>query len=279
MGKTRKTKIRLEDFTTCHPGVSRTQKKKGRCLPDDVYRDLSKKLRVSPTKLFERVGCKQGEEHCLVDKAPFQDKKKKTLRKQYLRTRQPKSWEKDPDQWLNNENISAVMKQYEEALPWFKFMGVYPIDFSAPNPYKQDGQNQCLYKELCTINLKKMYRKGIRGIGIVFNLDNHLDSGSHWVAMYINLEDIHKPFIGYFDSTADDTPELIARLMRSFTLEIPMCKLACNARQFQFGNTECGMFSLYFLVCMIRGIPFQDFCKDSVNDKYMLTLRNILFTK
>jgi hypothetical protein len=280
MGKTKKKKkILLSEFTKCNPASTRSKLKgKQTCLPPSVYATVSKQVKTTGVKsAYEAVGCKEGEDHCFLDKAPIEDEKKKELRKQYLRPRRPKSWKEDPDQWLDNYNIMAVMKQYEEAIPWFQFMGVFPIDFSAPNPYQQGGSPQCLHKEICTLDLKKEYAKGVRGIGMVFNLDPHFKSGSHWVSLYIDLKSIKKPFVGYFDSYGYKTPSLIARLMRTFKLQVHTCKLGFNARRFQFGDSECGMFSLYFLICMIRGIPFQDFCKDSVDDGFMLELRNILF--
>jgi hypothetical protein len=156
-------------------------------------------------------------------------------------------WDKDPDMWLDNFNIANVMKQYEQSFPWFRFLGVFPIDFSMPDPYLTTGEKKCLYKETCDIQLKREYDKGVRGIGMIFNLDPHNKGGSHWVALYINLNDIRKPFIGYFDSYGYKTPEMIARLMRSFTLQVKGCELAYNARRFQFGHSECGMFSMYYL--------------------------------
>jgi hypothetical protein len=278
MGKTlRKKKLLLKDFSKCNPASTRRQK--STCLPKEVYSDIEKKLHVKhSSNVFDTVGCASGEEHCLLDRAPIDDEKKKELRKQYLRPRRPKTWKGDPDQWLDNYNIIHVMKQYEEAFPWFSFLGVFPIDFSAPDPYQKGGSPQCLYKELCSLNLKKEYAKGIRGIGMVFNLDPHFKSGSHWVALYINLQNIKKPFVGYFDSYGYKTPALIARLMRSFKLQIHSCQLGFNARRFQYGDSECGMFSLYFLICMIQGIRFEDFCKDSVSDQFMLDLRRILFS-
>ena len=171
------------------------------------------------------------------------------------------------------------MNQYQEAYPWFRFLGVFPIDFSAPDPYKQNEGPKCLYKETCDLNLKEEYAKGTRGIGMIFNLDPHFKGGSHWVSLYIDLHNIKKPFVGYFDSYGYKVPPLIARLMRSFKLQINTCKLGYNARKFQYGDSECGMFSMYFIVCMMCGISFKDFCKDSVNDDYMLQLRKILFSK
>jgi hypothetical protein len=274
MRPTRKRKLALKDISSCHPGKKGTRG--NRCLPESVYSDISKKIQKKGS-IFEAVGCQQGEEHCLLDKAPLDDTVKKSLRKEYLRPQRPKAWNADPDMWLDNYNIMHVMKQYEEAFPWFSFMGVFPIDFSAPDPYTKE--KKCLHKELCDLNLTHEYNKGKRGIGMIFNLDPHYKGGSHWVGLYINIMNIDKPCIDYFDSYAYDTPPLIARLMRSFTLQIKSCKLGRNARRFQYGQSECGMFSMYFIICMIHGIPFKQFCKDSVSDDFMLQLRKILFSK
>ena len=281
--QSRKKKLSLRDFSRCNPAS--TRKSKNKCLPTKVYSEIAKKLHVKGTsgsrddKLFQSVGCQKGEEHCLLDKAPIDENFKKELRKQYLRTRRPKAWDSDPDMWLDNYNILGVMKQYQVAYPWFKFLGVFPIDFSAPDPYDHSGGSKCLYKETCDLNLKDEYNKGIRGIGMIFNLDPHFKGGSHWVGLYINLKNIKKPFVGYFDSYGYKTPPLIARLMRSFKLQISTCELGFNARKFQYGDSECGMFSMYFIICMMCGISFKNFCKDSVNDDYMLQLRKILFSK
>jgi len=268
--KSRK-KIPLREISRCHPKQSR----KSRCLPSSVYTHLSKQFGKD---LYIKTGCKPGEDHCLLDKVNLTDDVKKELRKQYLRPRRPKGWDEDPDMWLDNYNIMHILQQYQEARPEFKFLGTFPIDFSAPNPYKKDKQ-ECLHKELCGLNLLQEYNNGIRGIGIVFNLDPHFKGGSHWVALYINLNDIKKPFVGYFDSYGYKTPVLIARLMRSFKLQINRCELGSNARRFQYGGSECGMFSIYFIICMIHGIEFKAFCKDAVNDATMLELRKILFSK
>ena len=275
MHKTRKRKLLLRDFNKCNPAV---KSKNNKCLPTNVYTKISKTLRVNKKDLFKKIGCGENEEHCLLDRSPLNEDYKKELRKQFLRPRYPKSWMSDPDMWLDNFNIQHVMKQYEIAYPWFKFLGVFPIDFSAPNPYKKD-KVECLYKETCNIDLRQEYAKGTCGIGIIFNLDPHFKGGSHWVGMYINLTKKNNPECFYFDSYGYETPPLIGRLMRSFRLQYPNCSLGYNARRFQYGGSECGMFSMYFLICMMHGIPFKDFCKDSVNDKMMLELRQILFAK
>jgi hypothetical protein len=262
-------KVPLNEITTCHP--SQTRKK--RCLPTEIYAKAAKQ--GNP---YTAVGCKDGEDHCLIDQVPLSDDVKKDLRTRYLRPRRPKGWDAEPEMWLDNYNIQHVMQQYQVAYPWFKFLGIFPIDFSAPNPYKKDHQ-ECLYKETCSLDLRKEYAANIRGIGMVFNLDPHYKGGSHWVGLYINLHDITKPGVYYYDSYGFKTPPLIARLMRSFTLQIKNCVLGSNARRFQYGGSQCGMFSIYFIICMISGISFKEFCKDAVHDKTMADLRKILFSK
>ena len=187
---------------------------------------------------------------------------------------------KDEDEWLDNQQSASVMKQYEEAYPWFRFMGALPIDFSAPDPYVQDKtQTRCLHPDMCSLDLHKVYKEGVRGIGIVFNLDPHFKGGSHWVGLYIDIHDIERPAVSFSDSYGFKPPRLIARFMRALRLQTPQATLGYNARRFQFSDTECGMYSMYFIICMIQGIPFKAFCKDSVPDRFMLALRAVLFSK
>ncbi len=267
--------LRIKDIGQCHPAGTRKAKKgKGKkgCLPDEIYRRaLSKKKGAkSPWKA---VGCEEGADHCLLDQMKAGDLRKR------LRPRRPKAWKKDPDQWLDNFNIQHVMEQYQEAYPWFRFLGVFPIDFSAPDPYKKGGKPQCLHRELCELDIREEHRKGVRGIGMVFNLDPHYKGGSHWVALWIDLKDIRAPVVGYFDSYGYETPEMIARFMRSLTLQVKECVLGYNARRFQYGGSECGMFSLYFLISMIHGVSFEAFCKEALHDRAMLELREVLFSE
>ena len=263
----RRRHLHLQDvrnFTRCNPARRRTSRGT-RCLPGAMY-DGNTKTAIKG-------------DHELIDGLNITDSSKAHLRSHYLRPRMPKEWKKKPDKWLTNFDIENVMGQYAEKFKWFNFKGIFPIDFSAPDPYSKSDQKVCLYPELCNINLKKDYTNGIRSIGLVFNLDPHFKGGSHWVALYIDIHKIKNPWCGYFDSYGYEPPELIARLMRTLCIQYPNIKLMYNARRFQYSNTECGMFSMYFIICMIRKIRFKDFCKTQITDSLMLELRNTLFSK
>jgi hypothetical protein len=168
------------------------------------------------------------------------------------------------------------LKQYEEAYPHFKFIGTNPIDFSAPNPYKKDSlQNrECLQEEICKLNLKEMTAKGITSIGFVYNLDPSDKSGSHWISSFTDIPG-HKSY--YFDSYGFKAPPQIARFLRSLTLQDPKMKLAYNSRRFQYGNSECGMYCLYFLIRMLKGENFRKFCRRAPRDHEVMELRKLLF--
>ena len=267
----------------CHP------KYKGRtaCLPKMVYASLSdsresgagatgsgargsktrKDVRKSAMKL---TGCKT--DRCIAEKANMPSREML----KYLRPSRPKEWEQKYDTWLSTTDIDAVMKQYEEAYPWYMYLGAVPIDFSAPDPYTEGAveKKKCLYNSFCHLQLNDLMKKGIKGIGAVFNLDPHFKSGSHWTGLYIDL--VRKE-CNFFDSYAYKPHPLISRLMKSLTLQMPLT-LNYNARRFQYSNTECGMYSLYFLIKMIEGVPFKKFVKKAVPDSEMYRLRHILFS-
>jgi Ulp1 protease family, C-terminal catalytic domain len=268
----KKRHLSLDEIGKCNPKARRG--KAASCLPDDVYKHL--------TRRNHRCN---GNEHCLLDFAydmPKQQREK--LRRDYLRPKYPSSWESDPDEWLDNFNIDEVMKQYQAACPWFRFIGVFPIDFSIRNPYSDD-KSKCLYPEICNIDLKEEYKKGIRALGFVFNLDTHDKSGSHWVGLYCDIHNLHSKggkgstWCAYFDSYGYQTPAFISQLMRYFYKQDRKMKLMYNGRRFQYSNSECGMYSMYFIVCMMNGIHFKDFCKERVPDEIMLKLRTYMFRK
>ena len=167
------------------------------------------------------------------------------------------------------------MKQYEEAYPQFDFMGPFPIDFAAPDPYKKAGDKQCLIREICDLRMEKALKDGKRSIGIIYNLDPHFKDGSHWVASYIDIPN-HRCY--YFDSYGYEPPKQIATFMKWLTTQDPKMKLMYNARRFQHSDSECGMYSMYFVIRMLAGDEFRPFCRRQPKDSVMLDLRDWLFS-
>lgn len=273
MKRTRKNRF---PFSINKIGRCRKTSKSGTtksCLPQTLLSKIPDDIRKK---------CGEGADHCIIDQAHLLSETERKQARMLLRPRYPNEWKNDPDAWLDNFQIESVMRQYESDYPQFKFYGVYPIDFSAPDPYKSDvgggGAEKCLNEEMCKINLRHEYNQGFRGLGFIFNLDPHYKSGSHWVGLYINIQFIRNPEIYYFDSYGMRVPKYIARLMKSFKFQNKNVKLMWNSRRFQFSDTECGMYSMYFIIAMLRGTSFRDFCHKAVPDSEMYKLRKILFS-
>jgi hypothetical protein len=256
--------------TQCHPKY----KRRDGCLPDMVYASLAggktRRRQTARKKALKITGCKT--DRCLAEKAHMPSRE--ALK--YLRPARPAEWEQKHDTWLSTTDIDAVMKQYEEAYPSYMYLGAVPIDFSAPDPYTEGAveKKKCLYNSFCHLKLDDLIRKGTKGIGAVFNLDPHFKNGSHWVGWYLDL--VRKES-NFFDSYGYKPHPMILRLMKSLTLQMPF-RLNYNARRFQRSNTECGMYSLYFLIKMIEGVPFKKFVKKAVPDSEMYKLRHVLFS-
>jgi hypothetical protein len=231
--------------------------------PKKLRELISKKLNISPS-----------DEASFVKALPISEEEKARLIKEYLRPQQPDAWKSDPDMWLDSNNIRDVMTQYEEDRKDFKFLGPFPIDFAAPDPYEK--KETCLVNEICKIDIEGLKRAGKTKVGIIYNLDPHYKSGSHWVGNYI---DLNKHCCYYFDSYGMKTPKQIEKFMQFLTLQDPNMKLAYNARRFQFQGSECGMYSMYFIIRMMMGEPFLRFCRRAPRDGVMLALRNWLFSK
>jgi len=187
--------------------------------------------------------------------------------------RSPTSWKVNPNEWLSSLDIIAVMKQFEHEYKCFDFIGPSPIDYDT---HIQFGE--CVWEELCEFNLKNQIQKGKMKIGIIFNLDPHYKSGSHWVSLFIN---INKGEIYYFDSVGEKPHKQIQKFINNVISQGKQLKIIfkshINTKQHQFGDTECGMYSLYFIINMLRDKSFKTFEKERITDELMTEFREKYF--
>lgn len=188
----------------------------------------------------------------------------------------PDEWKKNPNEWLSSVDIMKVMKQYEKAYKCFDFIGPTPINFDTKKLY-----GECVWEELCKFNLKNIMDRGINKIGIIFNTDPDYKSGQHWISMFINIK---KHTIFFFDSTGTPPPKevkkLISRIVKQGKhLKSPIhFNVDYNKKEHQNGNTECGVYSLFFIIHMLEDKITETYLKThELNDKYMEKFRRIYF--
>jgi hypothetical protein len=247
----------------CNPGVENTSINNS-CFTNDVLLQLKTSFNHShpknkiqnsePNKIWNDLKNKLttcNKEDCWLETIPDIAVRNK-IEKEAFAPKQPKKWKKSPKTWLTNFDIGKVLKQYEKPYPNFRIIGPTPIDFDT-RPIENMGT--CVWEELCNFNLQDYIDKKITKIGIVFNLDKHDESGSHWVSMFIDLED---NFIFYLDSAGDPIPTEIKTLVDKITQQSLNLSSPINLKYYdsnqvihQMGNTECGMYSLFFIITML----------------------------
>ena len=195
--------------------------------------------------------------------------------KETFKPEMPKEWVDNPFEWLTTTDIRDVMKQYEKKYPSFLFMGPVPVDCPSSITCSLSG----LDVEIL-IN-----RLGKTKLGVIYNLDKHDEPGSHWVASYF---DFKKGIILYFDSVGIPPPKMIMNFLEKIrkscqeyyknTFDIEKnIDIYVNTTRFQFGNSECGIFSMHFIISNLKGKNIHSLKKSNINDEIMNKLRKVYY--
>jgi len=241
-------------------------------------------VNTTKDKLYDHIRqrlsslCTHGGEHCWIEQTFIQGTTKQALQRNY-RPPKPLAWYKNKHTWLNTFDILDVMKQYELLHKDFSFMGVFPIDFQQTYPGDSD---RCIGKDMCNFNIQEhLLAKGKKRFALVLNLDRHHEPGSHWVALYANLNPKRENFgIYYYDSVSTPPSEEVTSFMKSVATQInhPDFELGYNQIQKQMKNSECGVFSMVFLTQMLKQqYPFDFICQHMKKDDEMNDIRDILY--
>ncbi len=188
------------------------------------------------------------------------------------------------NEWLNTTHINEVLKQYTYVYPEFTFLGTVPYDFEELDVL---GFNK--------IDFNEYFKQKKTKFGMVINLDEHNQSGSHWVALYF---DLLKNQIYFFDSVGKkpgikikrfinkitnflyekeykekiDTSEIMHLIKKNtesskkYTLLLKKFDINYNNIQHQFKNSECGVYSMNFIIRLLKGETFEYITKNITLD-------------
>ena len=185
-----------------------------------------------------------------------------------FKPKMPKTWFKNINEWLSTLEIEDVLNQYDTKYKKFKFLGAVPSDCP-----------KSVTCSLSNLDFKKYLKERVTKIGIVFNLDEHHQSGSHWVALMI---DLGQKCICYYDSNGMQANKNILHFIHEVADK--MKKLFKKPIKYQFNkiahqqtNSECGMFAIMFLINYLKHNNFHKVIKLNPTDKEMTRLRKVLF--
>ena len=162
-------------------------------------------------------------------------------------------------EWLSTFDINKTLEQYENKYPDFKFLGAVPIDFNELNEYP--------FKNM---NFDEFKNSGKKRIGVIFNLDRHDQSGSHWVSLFSDLENGQ---IYFSDSYGTKPHKNITDFMKRIhdyltnNKKISNIDYRFNRTQHQTGGSECGVYSINFILRLLKGKMFDHITSKRLTDK------------
>jgi len=265
----------------CNPAVEGKTISDDSCLTKPL---LAKAIFEGNKSIHDVLDDCANDDKCVISKIA-DVRQRKDIETSAFVPKQPTEWKLNINEWLSDTDIIQVISQYMDAYKGFVFLGPSYIDFD----YKLTP-NECVEDSLCKFSLADYIKNKKHSIGIIFNLDDHTKSGSHWTSLYI---DIKKRFMFYFDSAANPMPREVSVLINRIKKQaIPLhirFKVHTNGTfEHQYSNTECGMYSLFFLVTMLTN-KYEDrvfksikqkitfFKRHRIPDKYVEKLRSEYF--
>ena len=200
-------------------------------------------------------------------------------------------------EWLSTTDINEVVSQYQEKHKNFLFLGAVPADFE-----------ELGVLGIADLKFDDLEKEGKTKIGMVINLDEHDKGGSHWVALYTNLKEGQ---IYYFDSFAKKpykkTRKFINKVVKyiyrnkynknikinnvlkklknienfdnssNIIKNLNKLDIKYNTIQHQFDNSECGVYSINFIVRLVGGESFEDITNNITKDDKMNECRKSYF--
>ena len=283
---TNKTKKKAFKRMNCSPAIDGNAALSSTCFTKDILMKIRDEYNGShPIKIESndpKIVWEQLREklvHCEKEDCWLKEIKNDTLRKQLdeyiFAPDSPPEWDTNPNEWLSNYDILKVLTQYQHKYKKFRVLGPSPIDFDTK---LKEKNCKCVEEDICQFSLTKSLHAKKTKIGMIFNLDKHDESGSHWVSLFIDIEN---RTIFYFDSAGDSVPHEIDLLVKRIQIEGKHMKPALKMKYYdndgiihQHGNTECGMYSLFFNITMLEH-TWPKLRQDHVIDKKNLRTMNL----
>ncbi len=206
-------------------------------------------------------------------------------------------------EWLSTSHINEVIEQYQKIHNNFLFLGAVPLDFE-----------DLPVLGISNLNFADLEKQGKTKIGLVINLDEHWKDGSHWVGLFSDLANNQ---IYYFDSLGKKplkrTRKFVNKLAKylyskKYGEKLPIndilqkikkiggkndknldasphlkklmdgnFDIRYNHIQHQFDNSECGVYSINFIIRLVSGESFDSVINNITKDEEMNANRKVYF--
>lgn len=240
------------------------------CLSEDIKEQLG-----DIASIKESIGCRN--ESCLLKSEKVRSIIGRSRAIKELSEKYKVAGPKNTTELLNNDHIDQTLHLWVQEFPDF-----YPCKFAMMD-FRHTRE------EFEVVDVAALFSRKIDGItkrvfGCVLNTDVSTGRGKHWVSMVINTRDMNDVKIMYYNSTGNAPPKQIVEWMerrRKELLTLNSCKhvdvISVTRVCHQQSDTECGLYSLYFIRCMLDGTPHTHFTKNIITDEAMIQFRKLVF--
>ena len=187
--------------------------------------------------------------------------------------------------WLNTLHINNILEQYMKIYNNYYHLGTVPIDF-----------NKLPILGIKDLDYNELEKQGYNKFSMVINTDEHYKSGQHWIAVFIDTENNNTQLGGkidrkvgkvyFFDSVGtipeDRVIEFLASsakyIMKKYKIKyLKDLDIKHNHIQHQQGNTECGIYSVNFILRLLKGESYNDIIKRQMTDTEVHKCRKVYF--
>lgn len=241
----------------CAPNVK--QITSGVCSDRESIDKLRRALDIpdgSPDVIIKRAKEIKG---CLTESCLFKD------HQQVLDERFKPEGPWKSTKWLSNKDIDDVLAQYADRF------SLKHVEFQMRDFEKKGG-------ELSKVNWLEVSKK-YDFLACVLNTDLSSGGGEHWTPFFV---DFRNGTVEYFDSAGQSPHDEFA----TFTIKVAHI-LSTLGRKFtdhcvtkvehQKENTECGVYSLFYILSRLHGVSYKAFEYKRVPDDLMVAFRKALF--
>lgn len=179
---------------------------------------------------------------------------------------------------FSNFHEDLILRQLGTIVPTFKDYRCVLMDF-----YKNPGEPLTMAKDPNSELIRGIKNGDIFSFGTIPNTlvsSGDISKVGHWVALFGDFRSVEWT-IEYYNSTGNSAPAGMFKWMEELASAIERsCNNKCKAINVsnvisQKGPTECGIYSLHYLICRLGGIDYKRFREDKIPDNEVNKLRKL----
>jgi hypothetical protein len=192
-------------------------------------------------------------------------------------------------EWLSNYDIDQTLQDWA-----FKFEDFFPcpfamIDFDKTGDYLHKYNMDSIYLgEYSKKTIMGKVKIPCRTFGCAVNTDVDAGNGKHWMALFVDMRDKKLWTIEFFNSTGEPpqksivnwtkkTKEILEQYIQKNNLNIIVEIIIVSSLEHQESNTECGLYTLFYIRARLENVPYSRFLEQEIPDENMIEFRKHCF--